>query len=64
MKPKTKSQLAAYMTLSSGKLQKILNEVYFEELEALGYCKTCKILSPKIVKFVLEAWGMEEFDND
>lgn len=59
MKAKTKKQLALELEISMSKLQRLLNYVWYDELLAIGYSRTLKLLSPKMLKVIYENWGFE-----
>lgn len=63
MKTLTKSELATLMNVSSGTLQSLMNRQWFENLKMLGYKKKSKILSPRIVNYIIQEWGLE-FEPD
>ena len=56
----SKKQLADYMKISPSKLKQLLNIDWYSELVPLGYSKKSKLLSPRIVKFVLNFWEGDE----
>jgi hypothetical protein len=60
MKVITKKQLAEEMKISSGKLKTLLNKEWLSEIKPLGYKVNCHIISPKVYKFIVEAWGLDE----
>ena len=59
MKAYTKSQLQKIMGISATKLRTLMNIEYLTELQGFNYNQKQRILSPKIVKWILEEWGIE-----
>lgn len=52
-----KYELAAHLGFSKKKLQKLMNVTYLEDLKPLGYEKNVQLLSPNVVRKVLELYG-------
>lgn len=50
----SKHDLAEKLGVSATTLRIWLNIRYFKELEPMGYVRNCKLLSPKIVKFLAD----------
>lgn len=59
----TKSELAAKYGITVRTLAKLLNVRYFDELAAVGYEKSCKYLSPKVIQKFFEFYGEPLNDN-
>lgn len=59
----TKNQLVEKMKISPSKLQTLLNKVWFNEIKELGYRKNDKIISPRILEFIKNNWGLGDENN-
>lgn len=56
-KPISKTILAEKYGLSYSSLQRLLNQVFFDELKEVGYTTSSKILPPKVVKKFIDLYG-------
>ncbi len=52
-----KSELADIYGVHRKYLSVLLNQVYYDELVKVGYNKTCKTISPMIVRKFIELYG-------
>jgi len=52
--PLRKSELADLLNITTRTLRHWLNELYFSEIEPLGYKKTMVTLPPKVVQYLSE----------
>jgi hypothetical protein len=59
----SKQQLCNLYGISRETLRRLLNVVFFEELAAVGYKKTCNLLSPKVYRKFTDLYG-EPLTND
>ena len=53
----TKSELAEMLGVSRGYLSQQLNIHYYDDLVAVGYKKTSKIITPKVYRTFIELYG-------
>ena len=59
-----KSKLARKYNLADTQLRYLLNSLYYKELKAVGYAKSDKVLSPKVVRRFIELYGPPINEND
>lgn len=52
-----KYQLSQMYGISSNSLRVLMNEHYFDDLQAVGYRKNMKILPPKVIEKFKEIYG-------
>lgn len=52
-----KQDLAIKYNLSATTLRRLLNNTFFEELKAVGYDKSDKVLAPIVVRKFIELYG-------
>lgn len=64
IQPQTKFELAQRYRIPQHVLKNLMNNHYFQELEAVGYAKHCKILSPKIIRKFIELHDKPLTDED
>lgn len=62
--PLRKNELADLYNISISYLRRLLNVVYKEELEAVGYEKNCKTLSPIVLRKFFELYGEPLNENE
>ncbi len=55
----TKKELADILSISASTLQRLLNQTLYYELNAVGYRKNTKILTPRMLKIINDYWGFE-----
>lgn len=53
----TKQQLRLIYGLEPKTLQRLMNVTFYEELQKVGYVKTCVTLSPRVVDEFIKLWG-------
>lgn len=62
--PSTKFELAERYGIPQHALKNLMNKTYFEELAAVGYEKTSKMLAPKIIRKFIELHDKPLTDED
>jgi len=58
-RPVSKSQLEKALNVCTSTLQYYLNTLYYTDLAALGYRKSCKVLNPQCVRFLCDKLCIE-----
>ncbi|MBI2258161.1 MAG: hypothetical protein HYU67_04590 [Flavobacteriia bacterium] len=53
----TKFSLRTMYGMSQSSLQKLMNDVFFEDLKEAGYQKNMKIIPPKVLKKFYDLFG-------
>lgn len=56
-KPLSKSQLAEKIGVSSTTLQRLLNDLWYEELKETGYQKNQRLLTIKQIELIKDLYG-------
>lgn len=54
----TKNELAVLYGVSPSTIRKYLNNIFFKDLQAVGYRKQMRVLTPKIVRLFMDLYGL------
>jgi hypothetical protein len=60
MKVYTKKSFHEYIGLSSTTLRVLMNKKYYEDLKAIGYDKTSRILQTPVLNWLCEYFGVKD----
>jgi hypothetical protein len=56
----TKKTFREHINVSASTLQRWMNKVYYEDLKAIGYDKTSRILQTPVLNWLCEYFGVKD----
>ncbi|MDX1447217.1 hypothetical protein [Lishizhenia sp.] len=64
LSPLRKNELADLYPISQSYLRRLMNVVYYKELQEVGYNKYCITLNPKVIRKFFELYGEPLNENE